>query len=153
MHDLGYFRANFDAIAARLATRSNPPALDRFRELDARCRAAIHESEELKARRNSESAGIAGLRKQGVDTTEKQKTLRETGDHIAALDEQVRALDKEFQELLSGIPNIPHESVPVGRSAEDNVEIRRCGEPRGFDFTPKPHWDLGRDLGILDLER
>src|SRR5579859_2995428 len=153
MHDLGYFRANFDAIAARLATRSNPPSLDTFRELDARRRAAIHESEELKARRNSESAEIAALRKQGADTTQKQIAMRAIGEHIGALDEQTRALDKEFQQFLAGIPNLPHESVPVGRGSEDNVEIRRCGEPRKFDFTPKPHWEIGADLGILDLER
>src|SRR5882672_7649682 len=153
MHDLGYFRANFDAVAARLATRSNPPSLDTFRDLDARRRAAIHESEELKARRNSESVGIATLRKQGVDTTEQQKAVREIGDRISALEEQKNALDREFQDLLAGIPNIPHESVPVGQGAEQNVEVRRCGEPRAFDFAPKPHWELGPDLGILDLER
>src|SRR6476646_2204764 len=153
MHDLGYFRANFDAIAARLATRSNPPSLDTFRDLDARRRSAIHESEELKARRNSESAGIATLRKQGVDTSEQQKALREIGDRISALEELARGLDKEFQDLLAGIPNIPHESVPVGRGAEENVEVRRCGEPRSYDFTPKPHWELGPELGSLDLER
>jgi seryl-tRNA synthetase len=153
MHDLGYFRANFEAIAARLATRSNPPSLDTFRDLDTRRRAAIRESEELKARRNSESSEIAALRKQGVDTTEKQKSVREIGDRITALDELVRTADKEFQDLLAGIPNIPHESVPVGRGAEDNVEVRRCGEPRKFDFMPKPHWEIGPELGILDLER
>src|SRR5262245_31800412 len=153
MHDLGYFRANFEAVAARLATRSNPPSLDTFRDLDARRRAAIHESEQLKARRNIESAEIPGLRKQGVDTTEKQKAMREIGDRIAALEEQARALEKEFHDFLAGIPNIPHESVPQCRSAEDNVEVRRCGEPRPFDFPPKPHWDIGPDLGILDLER
>jgi seryl-tRNA synthetase len=153
MHDLGYFRANFDAIAARLATRSNPPSLDTFRDLDARRRAAIHESEELKARKNAESSEIPALRKQGVDVTEKLSAMRVIGDKIGALDEQVRALDKEFQELLAGIPNIPHESVPVGRGAGDNVEVRRCGEPRTFDFTPKPHWEIGPELGILDLER
>jgi seryl-tRNA synthetase len=153
MHDLGYFRANFDAIAARLATRSNPPSLETFRELDARRRAAIHESEELKSRRNSESSEIAALRKQGVDTTEKQSAMRAIGDRIAALDEQNRAQEKELQDLMAGIPNLPHESVPVGRGAEDNVEVRRCGEPRKFDFMPKPHWELGAELGILDLER
>jgi seryl-tRNA synthetase len=153
MHDLGYFRANFEAIAARLATRSNPPSLDTFRDLDARRRAAIRESEELKARRNSESSEIAALRKQGVDTAEKQRNMREIGDRITVLDEVVRTADKEFQDLLAGIPNIPHESVPVGRGAEDNVEVRRCGEPRTFDFTPKPHWEIGPELGILDLER
>src|SRR6185436_10705647 len=98
MHDLGYFRANFDAVAARLSTRSNPPSLDTFRDLDARRRAAIHEAEELKARRNSESSEIAALRKQGADTTAKQQAMREIGDRIKALDEQVGALDGEFQE-------------------------------------------------------
>jgi seryl-tRNA synthetase len=153
MHDLGYFRANFDEIAARLATRSNPPSLDTFRDLDAHRRAVIHASEELKARRKSESSEIGALLKQGIDASERQRHVRAIGDQITALDEQVRALDKEFQELLAGIPNLPHESVPVGRGAEDNVEVRRCGQPRTFDFTPKPHWELGPELGILDLER
>jgi seryl-tRNA synthetase len=153
MHDLGYFRANFDAIAARLATRSNPPSLDTFRDLDARRRAAIHESEQLTARLNLESAGIAAMRNQGVDTSEQRKALREVGDRISVLKEQRSALDREFQDLLAAIPNIPHESVPVGPGAEQNVEVRRCGEPRRFDFKPKPHWELGPELGILDLER
>ena len=74
-------------------------------------------------------------------------------DQIAALDEEMKAVDQQFQELLAGIPNIPHESVPVGRSADDNVEVRRVGQPRQFDFEPKAHWDLGPELGILDLER
>jgi len=153
MHDLGYFRANFDTLAQRLATRSNPPNLDRFRELDARRRAAITEVEQLKARRNEESAKIAQLKREGVDTAEQQKAVRAIGDQIAACDSEVKALDEEFRELLAGIPNIPHESVPVGKDSEDNVAVRRIGEPRRFDFPPKPHWDLGPELGILDLER
>jgi seryl-tRNA synthetase len=153
MHDLGYFRANFDSVAARLATRSNPPSLDTFRDLDGRRRLGIRVLEEMKEARNSKSQKIAALRKQGADTSEEQRIVREIGDQIAKDEEQVRALDKEFQELMAGIPNLPHESVPVGRGSEENVEIRRCGEPRQFDFTPKPHWDLGADLGILDLER
>jgi seryl-tRNA synthetase len=153
MHDLGYFRAHFDEIVARLATRSNPPSLDNFRDLDARRRAVIHESEELKARRKSESSEIGALIKQGIDATERQQNVRAMGDRISALDEQIRSLDKESQDLLAGVPNLPHESVPVGRGAEDNVEVRRCGQPRAFDFTPKPHWELGPELGILDLER
>jgi len=153
MHDLAHFRANFDSIAARLSTRSNPPSLETFRELDARRRSAIHEAEELKARKNVETSEIAALRKQNVDTSERQRAMRDITERIAALDEQVKTLDTEFQELLAGIPNLPHESVPVGRSAEDNVEVRRCGEPRSYAFTPKPHWELGPELGILDLER
>jgi seryl-tRNA synthetase len=153
MHDLGFFRANFDRIAERLATRGNVTGLDQFRELDQRRRAVITEAEELKARRNAESAEIAKLRKTGTDTTERQQQVREIGSRIGALDEQIKALDDQFRDLLAGIPNLPHESVPVGGSADDNVEVRRCGEPRQLDFAPKAHWDLGPELGILDLER
>jgi len=153
MHDLGFFRTNFEKIAERLASRGATSGLNQFRELDRRRRAVITEAEELKARRNAESAEIAKLRKAGTDTTERQQQVRETGNRIAALDEQVKALDEQFGELLAGIPNLPHESVPVGGGAEDNVEVRRCGEPRKFDFEPKAHWDLGPELGILDLER
>src|SRR5260370_7051621 len=136
MHDLGYFRANFDTIAARLATRSNPPSLDTFRDLDARRRAAIRESEELKARRNSESSEIAALRKQGVDATEKQSAMRAIGDRIAALDEQKNALDKEFQDLLAGIPNLPPETVPMGPAAADHADGRTCPVPPPSSFPP-----------------
>src|SRR5262245_28982582 len=130
MHDLGFFRANLDSIAARLATRPNAPDLSGFREIDARRRAAITEAEELKARRNAESASIGRLQKQGEDTSGLQQAVREMKDRIAALDQQVAELDQAFQEMLAGIPNLPHESVPVGRGAEDNLEVRRAGEPR-----------------------
>jgi seryl-tRNA synthetase len=153
MHDLGFFRSNFEKIAARLATRGPVTGLDQFRDLDQRRRAVITEAEELKARRNAESAEIAKLRKAGADTADRQQQVREIGNRIAALDEQIKTLDDQFRDLLAGIPNLPHESVPLGRSAEDNVEVRRCGEPRKLDFEPKAHWDLGPELGILDLER
>ena len=153
MHDLAYFRSHFDQLAQRLATRSNPPNLDQFRELDRRRRAAIAQVEELKRRRNEESAKIAQLKKQGVDTADQQKQVRAIGDQITACDEQVKSWDEQFREMLAGIPNVPHESVPVGKDSEDNVEVRRVGEPRRFDFEPKAHWDLGPELGILDLER
>jgi seryl-tRNA synthetase len=153
MLDLGFFRANFEKVAERLATRGNVTGLEPFRELDQGRRAVITEAEELKARRNTESAEIAQLRKAGAVTTVRQQQVREIGNRITALDEQIKTLDEQFRELLAGIPNLPHESVPIGRSAEDNVEVRRCGEPRQFDFEPKAHWDLGPELGILDLER
>jgi seryl-tRNA synthetase len=86
-------------------------------------------------------------------TTQRQLELRRLAERAPGLDEEVKALDEEFRTLLAGVPNVPHESVPRGRSAEDNVEVRRCGEPRAFDFTPKAHWDLGPELGILDMER
>lgn len=153
MLELSYFRNNFDAVVARLATRGTVPNLDNFRELDRQRRAAIVETEQLKASRNTESGEIAKLRKAGVDATERQNAVREMGDRIKTLDEQVKVLDDAFREIMAGIPNLPHESVPVGRSAEDNVEVRRVGEPRSFDFAPKAHWDLGPELGILDFDR
>jgi seryl-tRNA synthetase len=153
MHDLSYFRSNFDRVAQRLATRGDVSTLDRFRELDQKRRAAISQSEQLKARRNAESAEIAQLKREGADTTERQAQMRAIGGEISSLDEQVKTLDEEFRELLAGIPNVPHESVPAGKDSEDNVEVRRVGQPRPFDFEPKAHWDLGPELGILDLER
>jgi seryl-tRNA synthetase len=153
MHDLSHFRQSFEAIAARLATRSNPPSLDRFRELDVRRRAAITQTEQLKAKANEQSTEIGKQKKAGGDTTALQENVRALKTEIAALDEQVKSVDAEFQELLAGIPNVPHESVPVGKDAEGNVEARRVGEPPQFDFAPQAHWDLGPALGILDFER
>ena len=153
MHDLAYFRSHFDEVAERLATRSNPPNLDQFRELDSRRRAAISQTEQLKARKNAESTEIGRLRQQGADTSIRQQQVRAIGEEIAALDEQLKGLDGQFRELLAGIPNVPHRSVPVGRDAAANVEVRRVGELRRFEFHPKAHWDLGPELGILDLER
>ena len=153
MHDLTYFRSNFERIAERLATRGGAINLEGFRDLDQKRRSAISQAEQLKARKNQESVEIGKLRREGADTTERQKQVRLLAEQIAALDEEVKAVDQQFQELLAGIPNIPHESVPVGRSAEDNVEVRRFGTPPKFDFEPKAHWDLGPELGILDFAR
>jgi seryl-tRNA synthetase len=153
MHDLSYFRNHFDQIAERLATRGNALSLDRFRELDIKRRTAIREAEAEKAQVNEKSAAIGKLKREGADTSRAQEHVRELKAHIAVLDEQVKSVDQEFQELLSGIPNTPHESVPVGHSEEENVEVRRVGEPRKFDFEPKAHWDVGAELGILDLDR
>jgi seryl-tRNA synthetase len=152
MHDLSFFRANLDAIAARLADRGLKLDVEEIRELDQRRRAVVTEAETLKAQRNAESAEIARLRKAGEDTSARQQKVREIGDRIAALDEQVKALDEQFRLMLAAIPNLPHPSVPEGASAEDNVEVRRWGAPRAFDFEPKAHWDLGPELGILDFE-
>jgi seryl-tRNA synthetase len=153
MYDLGYFRTNLEAIAARLADRGFALNVEEFRDLDARRRAALSEAEQLKAQRNAESAEIARQRKEGIDTSERQAKVREAGARIGELDEQAARLDDEFRLALAGVPNLPHESVPKGRSAAENVEARRCGEPRSFDFQPKAHWDLGPELGILDMER
>ena len=153
MHDLSFFRANLDAIAQKLATRGFQLDVAQFRAIDTERRAAITEAEQLKAQKNTESVEISKLRKQGVDATEQQQRVRAMGDRISALDQKVNALDESFREMLAGIPNIPHESVPVGKDEHDNVEVRRWGQPPKFDFEPKAHWDLGPALHILDLVR
>jgi seryl-tRNA synthetase len=153
MHDLAFFRNHLEAVAARLATRGFELNLGEFRALDAERRAALAETEGLKAQRNLESAEIGKLRRQGVDTGERQQKVREIGERIASLDARVAELEERFRSLLAAVPNTPHESVPVGRSEQDNVEILRWGEPRRFDFEPKAHWDLGPEMKLLDLER
>ena len=111
------------------------------------------EAETLKAERNAASIEISKLRKQGADTADRQQEVRLIGDRIADLDQQVTNLDDEFRDLLSRIPNVTDASVPLGKSSDENVEVKRWGTPRNFDFKPKAHWDLGPELGILDLER
>src|SRR3984957_19117573 len=153
MHDLGAFRANLDAIAQRLSTRGLTLPVAEFRALDTERRAAITEAEQLLAERNAISREVGKLRKEGADTSDLQERSRVLGEKIAALNGRAEELDAKYRELMAGVPNIPHESVPVGRSAEDNVVIRTVGEPRAFDFEPKAHWDIGPDLGILDFDR
>jgi seryl-tRNA synthetase len=153
MYEIPTFRNNLDAIAARLQTRGFELNVAEFRELDAQRRAAISESERLQADKNEESDAIGKLKKAGEDTTARQQKVREIDDRMAALKEKRNELDEMFRSMLASVPNVPHETVPVGRSSDDNVEVRRLGEPRSFDFHPKPHWDLGPDLNILDMER
>jgi seryl-tRNA synthetase len=153
MHDLSAFRKNLDATAARLADRGFELDVEAFRKLDAERRAAVTQSEQLKAQIKAESQEIGKLKRAGEDTSARQLANRELDGKAAAFDEQAKSLDEKFRELLAGVPNVPHESVPTGKSAEDNVEVRRAGAPPQFDFTPKAHWDLGPELGILDFER
>jgi seryl-tRNA synthetase len=153
MHDLNFFRNNLEQLRERLAGRDYTLDVDTFRELDNRRRQCLTEAEQLKAERNRATAEIGKLRQAGADTAERQQQVRAMGERITELDNAAAKLDLEFQELLARIPNVPHESVPVGRSERENVEVRRWGSPPEFLFTPKPHWDLGADLAILDLER
>jgi seryl-tRNA synthetase len=153
MHDMGLFRASLDAVAARLSTRGFTLPVEQFRELDGRRRAAITGTEELRRDQNALSKEIGQLRKEGADTAALQAKSREIGDRINALAAAAEQVDTEYRELMAGVPNIPHESVPVGKSSDDNVVIRTWGEPRKFDFEPLAHWDIGPDLGILDFDR
>jgi seryl-tRNA synthetase len=153
MHDLNFFRNNLEAIRDRLNARGFELDVPAFQDLDRKRRAVLTESEQLKAARNTASQEISKLRKQGVDTAGKQQEVRAIGDRVSALDDEASRLEQEFRDLLARIPNVPHTSVPAGRTADENVEEKKWGEPRRFDFEPKPHWDLGPELGILDLER
>jgi len=153
MHDLTQLRKDLQKFAERLATRGFQLDVERFLELDARRRALVQQVEELRARRKSQSAEIARLRQQGLDTTQQQQEVRELGEQISEREKELDQVEEEFRQFLAEIPNLPHESVPLGRSEADNVEVRRWGQPREFDFEPKAHWDLGPQLGILDFER
>src|SRR5215471_3277781 len=153
MYDLSFFRNNLDAIAKRLADRGFTLDAETFRKLDAERRAALSESEALKAQRNAETQEIGKLKKAGQDTSERQQKIREMDGKMAALDQKAEALDSEYRQMLATVPNAPHESVRAGKSSDDNVEVRRVGVPPRFSFTPKAHWDLGPELGILDFDR
>src|SRR6202049_567920 len=155
MLDLNFVRDNLPLVEEKLRQRGMDPAtvLKDFREVDTQRRQAITEAKPLKARRNRASEKRAKrkteVRERGV-WVEETKDLRE---QIQTREKTAADLDARLREILSGIPNIPHASVPVGNNAEQNVEVRRWGGTPQFDFTPKPHWELGERLGVLDLER
>lgn len=155
MLDLAYVRENLPQIEEMLRRRGMDPQniLSGFRQIDEKRRALITQSETLKAQRNRASEEIAKLKKAKQDATaqmEQTKALRQQGDE---LEKQATEIDQELRAMLAGIPNVPHESVPVGHSADDNKEVRKWGTPPAFNFTPKPHWELGEQLGVLDMER
>jgi len=151
--DLKFVRENLDALRERLALRGMAVDLAPFQALESERRSLILEIEELRARRNVASREIAARKRRGEDAEADVAAMREVGDRVQELEGRQRANDEALVELMRNVPNLPHASVPVGRSEEENVEIGRWGEPPGFDFEPKAHWDLGEALGILDFER
>ncbi len=155
MLDLSFVRDNLPRVEEMLRQRGADSAavLKDFREVDTQRRQAITEAETMKARRNKASEDINKLKKSGQDATAAIAETKELREQIQTREKIAADLDARLKDILAGIPNMPHASVPVGHSAEDNVEIRRWGAPPQFDFTPKPHWDLGAELGVLDLER
>ncbi len=155
MLDLNFVRENLPVVEEKLRQRGMDPAavLKDFREVDTQRRHAITEAETCKARRNKASESIAKLKKSGQDATAAMAETKELREQIQTLEKTASDLDARLRDILAGIPNIPHASVPVGHSAEENVEVRRWGKAPQFDFAPKPHWELGEQLGVLDLER
>jgi seryl-tRNA synthetase len=156
MLDLNYVRENLDAVRAALSNRGTPAAsLDDFAEADAERRRVIAESDRLNAQRNAASREIGSLMKEGNrdQADVRRRQVNELKDQIAELDQKRDAAETRMREFLSALPNVPHDSVPVGKDESANPEIRRWGTKPEFNFTPKDHVDLGTALGILDLER
>lgn len=153
MLDVKLLRNNFDEVKQKLQNRGEDLGeFEIFGELDKRRRTLIVETEALKSQRNEVSQEIAKLKREKQDADAKIEEMRVVGDRIKTLDIELREIDEKLDMILMSIPNIPHESTPVGESEDDNVEIRKWGEVRAFDFEPKAHWDLGTDLDILDFE-
>jgi seryl-tRNA synthetase len=155
MLDLGFVRDNLPLVEEKLRQRGMNPAdvLRDFRDIDVQRRQAITEVETLQARRNRASEEIAKLKKSGQDATAQIAETKEVREQIQSREKLAEELETKLRDILAGIPNLPHASVPVGHSADDNVEVRRWGTLPKFDFPPKPHWDLGEQLGVLDFER
>jgi len=151
--DLRLLRTEPDAVERGLATRGGADLVKQLLAVDASRRRLLKEAEDLKAQRNRASEAIGQARRRGEDASAEMARMREVGDRIKALDGEVKSADDEIERLLLQIPNLPHASVPVGASAEENAEVRRWGAPREFAFTPKPHEEIGEALGLLDFER
>ncbi|OMF29050.1 serine--tRNA ligase [Paenibacillus sp. FSL H8-0548] len=154
MLDVKLLRNEFEKVEKALLDRgASLELVANFPALDTKRRDLIQETETLKSRRNTVSQEVAKLKRTGGDAESLILEMREVGDRIKELDDELRELDVQVVELTQAIPNIPSDSVPIGKSEEDNVEIRKNGEVPSFDFEPKPHWELAQTLGILDFER
>ncbi|MCG7346543.1 serine--tRNA ligase [Sporosarcina sp. ACRSL] len=154
MLDIKLLRANFDEVKAKLTKRGEDLTdLDKFVGLDEKRRELIAKVEVLKAERNEVSQKVAEMKRNKENADDVIARMREVGDEIKSLDEQLSQVEEDLNYIMMRIPNIPHESVPVGDSEDDNVEIRTWGEKPQFGFEPKPHWEIGTDLNLLDFER
>ena len=155
MLDMGFVRGNLELVEEKLRARGADPSalLGDFRSLDQRRREAITQAETLKARRNELSQKVGMLKKSGQDATALMDETRALKDKLDELDTTASALDEQMRLSLAKIPNLTRDEVPTGASETDNIAVKTWGEKPKFDFNPKPHWDLGAGLGILDLER
>ncbi len=155
MLDPNLIRGNTELVRAGLRNRGLDldKALEEFATLETARRRVIPELEGLKRQQNTSGDEVARAKRMGQDTTHILEANRARAQQIKQLGVQLDSIDHQRDQVLFTFPNLPHASVPIGRSADDNVEVRRSGEPRAFDFEPKPHWDLGPELGIVDFER
>ncbi|HUW63217.1 MAG TPA: serine--tRNA ligase [Spirochaetia bacterium] len=153
MLDLKFVRQNAAQVQAALAKRGIPVTLDEFLQLDEKRRRLLFETEQMKNRLNTVSAEIGRLKKAGVDSGGMQSQMRELSQQIKEMDDEVRGVIDALNEILLSLPNLPDESVPVGADERGNVEVRTWGTIPAFPFEPKPHWELGEELDIIDFER
>jgi seryl-tRNA synthetase len=155
MLDLNFVRGNLPLVEQKLRARGLDPAavLKDFHQVDAQRRQAITSAETIKAHRNQKTEEIAKLKKSGQDASALITETKDLREEIQGLEKAAEEYDTRLRDILTNLPNMPHLSVPVGKGADDNVEVSRWGTPPKFDFAPKPHWELGEQLGILDLER
>ena len=155
MLDLAFVRANLELVEEKLRARGADPAalLGDFRALDTNRREAITTAEQSKAHLNKLSQQVGALKKAGQDATALMEEIRALKEQLDSLDKTAASLDEQLRFSLAQIPNLTRDEVPIGKSEADNVTVKTWGEKPNFDFEPKPHWELGEQLGILDLER
>jgi len=153
MHDLKFLRQNREKVEAGIALKGMAVDLARFYAIEERRLAVLQETEQLKARRNAVSEDIARKKKAGQDAEAEIRDMRAVGDRIKTLDAELKQLEEESEALAAWIPNLPAPDVPPGSSAEQNQLVRSWGQPRSFDFTAQPHWEIATRLGLLDFER
>lgn len=152
MLDMKLLRNNFDEVERALSTRNEDFDLSKFKELDEKRRGLLGQVEVLKSEQNAVSRQVPVLKKEGKEVSEILSNMKELSDKIKVLDIDVKDVDTQLDEWMLTIPNIPNATVPLGKTDEDNLEIRKFKEPTCFDFEPKAHWDLGSDLDIIDPE-
>ncbi|HWP47118.1 MAG TPA: serine--tRNA ligase [Candidatus Limnocylindrales bacterium] len=153
MLDIKFIRENVDKVSRKLKERGVEVDLQQILKVDEERRELLQVAEALKHRRNVVSEEIGRLKREKQDTTEKQEEMRKVSQEIKELDQRLKECEEKLYQLLLWVPNLPHDSVPVGTSSEDNVEVKRWGEIPQFDFQPRPHWEIGESLGILDFAR
>jgi seryl-tRNA synthetase len=153
MLDAKFVLENLDSVQNRLATRGQRIDLGEFVRASRRKKEVLLEVEELRAAKNRASEEISRMKKLGTEASARILEMRKVGEQVSRLEEDLKAVDDEIRTTLLNIPNLPHESVPVGAGPGDNREERRSGRPPEFGFEARPHWDVGEDLGILDFER
>ncbi len=155
MLDMELLRKSPEWVKERLSTRDKTYAdlVDKVLELDRERRSILREIERLRAERNAKSKEIGRLKKEGKDTAGLEEEVKRLKESIEKHERSLSEIETELREVMLSIPNLPHQSVPIGEDESQNVEVRRWGRPRDFNFEPKPHWEIGERLGILDFER